>query len=159
MNKTKICFACKKPFRVEELVAYSSSKGTILHNYCPTCLKEKQARDNFSDTVCRIFGLKAPGPQIWTERKRLRDKYGYTDDVIVQCLDYLYTVLKKKKLAESLCLVTPITVNEALKYRDANARKITNGMTMETKEYFVPIQENQDERKKDDFDLDDWLDD
>ena len=73
----KKCYGCKQEFRSEELVYYASPTANTGYNYCPKCLAEKQARERFSYKVCSIFGLKAPGPRIWTERKRLYEKYGY----------------------------------------------------------------------------------
>ena len=84
------CFTCKQPFPKEELIDYASENSNVTHHYCKICYAEKIARDNFSNTVCRIFGLKTPGPRIWAERKRIQDKYGYTDNTIVECLLYLY---------------------------------------------------------------------
>ena len=51
------------------------------------------------------------------------DTYGYTDEVIVHCLDYIYTVEKKKKLVESLCLVTPQMVDKAQKWQKTEETK------------------------------------
>lgn len=92
------------------MIQYASPTGKTLYWYCKDCYEERIAREKFSKKVCQIFQLKSPGPRIWTERKRLRNKYGYTDDVIVDCLEYIYEVEKKDKLTESLALVTPYFV-------------------------------------------------
>ena len=141
---TKQCFNCKQVFRKEELVDYASPNAQILHSYCPACLKEKQAKDNFSMKVCSIFQLKAPGPRIWNERKRLIDKYGYTDEIIIDCLDYIYNVEHAAKLAESLCLVNPTTVAkmQAYKSRQAyNSEKIISAMREKFQTYVVKPRE------------------
>lgn len=117
MRLTRQCAGCKESFRKEELVQYFSSTGKTSAWYCHDCLLEKQAREKFFLKVCQIFCLKAPGPRIWTERKRLRDKYGYTDDTIVDCLDYIYNVQKKDKLTESLALVNPTSVAAMKKWK------------------------------------------
>ena len=109
-TSTKQCYGCKQTFLKTELIDYTPIAAKISHSYCPACLKEKQAKDNFSMKVCSIFQLKSPGPRIWNERKRLIDKYGYTDEIIIDCLDYIYNVEHAAKLAESLCLVNPTTV-------------------------------------------------
>ena len=113
----KQCYSCKEKFRREELVGYAGPNTNTIHSYCPQCLAAKEARDKFSIEVCRIFGLKAPGPRIWTERKRLQEKYGYTDDIIIECLNYLYNIKHKKKLSESLCLVSPISIDEMMRWK------------------------------------------
>lgn len=107
MKVTATCHDCKEVFRKEEMIQYASPTGKTLYWYCHNCYEERMARERFSRKVCEIFQLKSPGPRIWTERKRLRNNYGYTDDTIVDCLEYIYEVEKKDKLAESLALVTP----------------------------------------------------
>lgn len=92
MRLTKLCHGCKQSFRKSELIDYASPGAKTMYSYCSKCLEEKHSRENFSNKVCSIFGIKTPGPLIWTQRKRLQDTYGYTDDIIVECLDYLYNV-------------------------------------------------------------------
>lgn len=160
MANVKQCFSCKEKFNKQELVDYASPYAKILHSYCPKCLKEKQAKDRFSDKVTLIFGIKAPGGRIWTERKRLIEKYGYTDDILIDCLDYIYKVEKKKVLAESLCLITPATVDKMRQYKreqEKQSLSLAAATNTSTQEYIVPIQENH---KKNiiNYDLDEWLD-
>ncbi len=141
---TRKCYGCKQIFRREELVDYASPNAQILHSYCPTCLREKQARDNFSAKVCSIFQLKSPGPRIWTERQRLMDKYGYTDETIINCLDYIYNVEHKAKLADSLCLINPTTVARMQAYQAKqayNSEKIISAMREKLQTYVVKPRE------------------
>lgn len=145
-RETKQCYGCKEQFRIEELVDYAGSRAKIMHAYCHSCLKEKQSRDKFSDKVCAIFGLKSPGPRIWTERKRIIQDYGYTDDVIIDCLDYIYNVEKKKKLAESLCLIKPPMVDKMMRYKRAKENEglqLAQAINTEMNEYIVPVKENK----------------
>ena len=163
MNKivTKKCYTCKQLFREDQLTGYCSPKAKTPHNYCINCLQEKIARDKFSDQICIIFGVKAPGPRIWTERKRLKDKYGYTDDIILDCLDYIYNVKKKYKKAESLCLVTPIMVEEMLRYKKHKLNEVNHiaqAMATEMKDYVAPVKENNNKKTKE-WDPDEWLED
>ena len=146
MKITRKCAGCKEEFRKEEMVQQFSVTGKTSAWYCHTCLAERQARERFSIKVCQIFGLKSPGPRIWTERKRLIDKYGYTDDAIIDCLEYIYNVLKKNKLAESLALVGP---RYMLEMKNWKAQKKTMGGNIaaaitytEMKEHIVPVKEN-----------------
>lgn len=159
---TKQCYLCKQEFKKEELVDYASENAKIMHSYCPKCLKEKQEKDRFANVVCKIFGIKAPGPRIWTERKRLIETYGYTDNIIINCLEYIYNIEKKKKLAESLCLVKPPMVEKMMQYKREEERKqkimiaaMKNSTQMKT--YVVPVKENN--IKKQEWDSDEWLDD
>ena len=150
MRLTQQCFSCKKEFKKTELIEYASAAAKIAHWYCPQCLIEKQARERFSNKICMIFGLKQPGPQIWTERKRLIDKYGYTDDLIIDCLDYIYNVENKKKIAESLVLVTPTMMDKMIQWKHnqiAKGRLLAAAMQTKTEKYVVPIKENNDEEE------------
>ena len=161
MVKTLTCFGCKEKFPRKELVGYAGLNAKNLHNYCPKCLEEKQARERFSTQVCKIFGLKSPGPRIWTERKRLMDTFGYTDDIIIDCLEYIYKVEKKKKLVESLCLVNPVTVDHMRTYKkrieNSNQQIVRAITTTKMIEHIVPIKENTTKIKKE-WNPDDWLD-
>ena len=161
-RKIKQCHMCKQQFRREELVDYTSPNSKTMYSYCPTCLKIKQDRDKFSQAVCSIFGIKTPGPRIWKERQNLIEKYGYTDDTIIDCLDYIYNVQKTKKISETLYLVNPPTIEKMLKYKRQQEREawsIANAIAATNKAQvrFVPIREK--ENKKVDWDPDDFLDD
>ena len=143
------------------MTEYASARAKILHWYCKKCLKEKQEREYFSDTVCKIFGIKTPGPRIWTERKRLQDKYGYTDQIIIDCLIYLYEVKKIKTYAESLCLITPSTVEQMKqnkKKEQTNSWNLISAIQTNMTEYFAPI-ENKKQKAKIEYNLDDWIED
>lgn len=160
MVKVLTCFGCKEKFPKEELVAYTGINANTAYNYCPKCLAEKQARERFSIQVCKIFGLKSPGPRIWAERKRLIETFGYTDDIIIDCLEYIYKVEKKKKLAESLCLVNPVTVDHMRTYKkrieNSNQQIVQAIAATKMIEYVVPIKENTSTVKKE-WNPDDWL--
>lgn len=153
----RVCYGCKEKFRKEELIEYQPLGSKTPHNYCKKCLQEKQERERFSNAVCMIFGIKAPGPRIWTERKRLRETYGYTDQIIIDCLDYIYYILKKQKVAESLYLITPGLVADMQRYKKQQAEKLAQAMNTEVKEYIVPVKENTTV-KKETWNPDEWLD-
>lgn len=167
MSKATLqCFKCKQQFLRNELVEYATPRSTTLHKYCPACLKEQQSRDKFSESVCNIFGIKAPGPRIWNERKKLIETYGYTDQTIIDCLNYIYIVEKTKKLAESLCLVNPPTVERMMKYKrrqeyeqnklaSAFAENINSDIELQK----VKVKENTSTVKKNNWSLDDFFDD
>lgn len=121
-------------------------------------MDEKLARERLTKKVCQIFGIKSPGPRIWTERKRLQDTYGYTDDTIADCLDYIYNVRHFKKLAESLVLVNPSMVADMRKWKASEAGKaggIIAAMMAPTEHIEVEIQENED--KEEEINFDDFL--
>ena len=159
MQITRKCAGCKQDFRKDELIQYATLSGKTTYWFCKDCYEEKLARERFQMKVCEIFGIKSPGPVIWTQRKKLREEYGYTDDAIVDCLDYIYNVEHMNKLTESLGLVGPRSMSNMKKWRatkQAQAGSIAAAMAnMETKEYIVPVQEKK--RKKEEINLDDAL--
>lgn len=125
-----MCFSCKEKFNRTEMITYKN------HRYCKSCYEEKLERDKFSQYVCALFHIKAPGPKIWTQRKRLIEK-GYTDDTILKTLMYLYEVKSKKKLTETLGLVSVNNINAALNYymgRDIHAAIMAEAMINAPKE-------------------------
>jgi hypothetical protein len=159
MQLSRKCSGCGETFRKTEMVEYFSPTGKTSHWYCPKCLEEKQARERFANKVCQLFGIKAPGPVIWTQRKRLQNEYGYTDDAIIDCLDYIYNVKKMKKLSETLGLVNPRNMEETRAWKE---KKKAEGASLaaavantQMKEYIVPVRENKSKKKE--TSLDDGL--
>ena len=159
MQLTRKCYGCKQDIRKDEMIQYTTLSGKSSYWFCKTCYEEKMARERFQTKVCQIFGIKSPGPVIWTQRKKLRDTYGYTDDAIVDCLEYIYNVQKKKILSESLVLVGPKSMAQMKAWR-ADQKARASGIAAaiahtEMKEYVVPIKENK--KKKEEINLDDAL--
>ena len=156
---TRKCYGCKQDILKDEMVQYSTVSGKTSYWYCRDCYEEKIARERFQNKVCEIFGIKTPGPLIWTQRKRLQDEYGYTDDAIVDCLDYIYNVEHMNKLKESLGLVNPRSMNNMKAWRAKKKAKVSSLAAAiantEMKEYIVPIQEKK--KKKEEINLDDAL--
>lgn len=159
MQLTRKCHDCKQDIRKDEMIQYTTLSGKTSYWFCKSCYEERMARERFQAKVCQIFGIKSPGPVIWTQRKKLRDKYGYTDDAIVDCLEYIYNVEHKKVLSESLVLVGPISMANTQLWKvskKAIASSIAASVAnTETKEYIVPIKENT--KKKEEINLDDAL--
>ena len=159
VRPTHVCYICKNIFRTNDMLEDTTLRSKTKHWYCATCYNEVIEKEKFSEKVCQIFGLKAPGPRIWTERKRLKDTYGYTDSIIVDSLDYIYNIQKKKKLAESLCLINPMLVEQMMKYKrqlQSQTNKIVEAAKVEQVEYIVPIKENT-EKISNKWDPDAWL--
>ena len=141
------------------MVQYTTLSGKTSYWFCRPCYEEKIAREKFQVKVCEIFGIKSPGPLIWTQRKRLQETYGYTDDAIIDCLEYIYNVEHMNKLKESLGLVNPRSMSNMKSWR-ANKKAQGGNLVaaisnMETKEYIVPIKEKK--KVKHEINLDDAL--
>ena len=152
MRTTAKCSQCREDFRKEELLRFIPIGGQTFRWYCPKCYEEKVSREKFSNKVCSIFGIKSPGPIIWTQRKRLREEYGYSDEALADCLDYLYNVEHKKKLSESLVLVTPMAMERMRKWKSQQnalsgsiAAAINN---TKLEEHNVTIKENNSKKKE-----------
>ena len=162
-KETYKCYGCKQIFRKEELVEHASTRAKELHKYCPKCLKEKQDSEFFADKICEIFGIKAPGALIYTQRKRIKQEYGYTDQIIIDCLEYIYNVEWKKKLSESLYFVKPEYVEKMLKYKqskETEEHQIVNAIgAFKTEEHIVPIKEIENNKTSTYDNIDEWLND
>lgn len=159
-REVRTCFGCKEKFREEEMISYAGPRATAAHWYCKKCLKEKQDRDYFSEKICEIFGIKSPGPRIWTERKRLQNTYGYTDETIINCLEYIYNVKHLKKYVESLALVTPLNVHNMTKWKNSQESRYSGliaAMSQPIEQKQVTIQENTTSNKQT-YNFDDFLD-
>ena len=152
MQLTRKCYGCKQDIRKEEMVQYSSPSGKTSYWFCKDCYNDKISRENFSNKVCEIFGITTPGPLIWTQRKRLQNTYGYTDDAIVDCLEYIYNVEHMNKLKESLGLVNPMNMEKMRKWRakkNAQANSLVAAIAnTEIREQVVKIRENTTKRKE-----------
>ena len=159
MQLTRKCYGCGQDIRKEEMIQYSTPSGKTSYWFCKDWYEDKLAREKFQAKVCEIFGIKSPGPLIWTQRKRLKDEYGYTDDAIVDCLDYIYNVEHMNKLKESLGLVNPRSMINMKAWRankKAQASSIAAAIAnTEMKEYIVPIREHK--KRKKEINLDDAL--
>lgn len=143
MQLTRKCAECKESFRKTEMKEYQSLTGKTTLWFCPACYEKKMERERFANTVRKLFGIVSPGPQIWTERKRLFEKYGYDDATIIDCLEYLYKIEKKQVLSESLCLVKPPAVERMKKWKQTkqNEGQLLNAaieQSQQMKEYIVP---------------------
>ena len=86
MQLTRKCAGCKQDIHKNEMIQYSSLSGKTTLWYCKSCYEEKLARERFSNKVCEIFGIKSPGPVIWAQRKKIREKYGERFMLMAKCL-------------------------------------------------------------------------
>lgn len=151
MKLTRKCCQCKQSFNKSEMIEYASPGAKTMQWYCPECLEKKHSRENFANTICKIFGTKAPGARIWKERLRLEEKYGYTDSTIIECLNYLYNVEHNNKSIVSLYLVTPTNVEKAIQWkreRKEQANSLIAAMEEEHREIVFPLKQNKKSNKE-----------
>lgn len=144
------CCYCHKKYPRDEIVYYGSSKNQ--QKYCPDCYKEKISREKFYQYICELFGIRAPGPKIYAQRRKIKDTYGYTDDTIMKTLDYLFKVKHLDKEFESIGLVNPKTVNEAKEYYERKKIQLAEEQVKEREKIIIPVEDNR--KKKNLIDLD-----
>ena len=156
---SKRCWKCHDIFCKDELIDYCAPGYKTYHSYCKKCLREQQDFDALKLKIVSIFGNDQKlWPRIMKDRKRIIIKYGYTDNTISDCLDYLYNVLKLKVLSKSLCLVTPTNVEKMKQYKrqqSAAAGQLAAAAAIEIVEKPVSIRENIDEEQEEN--LDEWF--
>lgn len=156
---SKRCWKCHDNFRKDELIDYCAPGYKTYHSYCKKCLKEQQDFDALKLKIVSIFGNDQKlWPRIMKDRKRIIMQYGYTDNTISDCLDYLYNVLKLKVLSKSLCLVTPTNVEKMKQYKrqqSTAAGQLAAAAAIEIVEKPVSIRENIDEEQEEN--LDEWF--
>jgi len=156
-GKTRVCCKCKQVGLVEDMISANGKAPW----YCKKCHEEKLAKSLFEETVCKIFNVKKPGKYVWTQRNQIIETYGYTDQIIVDTLNYIYNIKGYTPLATSICLVKPPMVEEMLQYKKAKENKenkIINAIIEGTKKQDLPqikIRENIKQQKE--WNIDDYF--
>ena len=154
-KETKQCYACKQQFRKSELIDYASLRAKILHSYCKKCLEQRMAKDRYKEGIYKLFGM-MPMAKANSQKKRLQEKYGYTDDVILDTIFYAFNIKGLKPIADekygpSIGFINPSLVDEMSKYKRAGeGRKnlIDNLSNAKYKYEYIDIKENQNEQIK-----------
>lgn len=146
-SKTYVCFGCKNKFNAADMIEYQAIGTKASHRYCMFCYEEKKKKEWFANQICRMFGIKTPGPRIYSQRKRLNAE-GFTDELIIKTLRYMFDVKHLSKNFESLGLVNTKNMEEALAYwktkeidvfEDPNAEEIkVNVKTVKAKKVIKP---------------------
>lgn len=118
MARVYKCHECKLNILTEEAI---SDNGNHYHTKCYAKVLD---RKNLVAYVCKLFGLKAPGPVIYAQRKTFAEKYGYTDAGMLKTLIYLYDI-KKTKIdgAQERIGLIPYAYDEAQEYFKAEEFK------------------------------------
>ncbi len=63
--------------------------------YHPTCAKTKHDKMDLDAYICKVFGLKTPGPVNNSLLKKYRDNYGYSYEGMLKALKYFYEVKRQ----------------------------------------------------------------
>lgn len=118
MARVYKCFECKWNVTADDAVLDDGK------HYHPKCYALVLDRRNFVEYVCKLFGLKSPGPVIYSQRKNFMEKYGYTDAGMLKTLQYLYDIKKTKTTnAKERIGLIPFAYDEAQAYFEDEAKK------------------------------------
>ena len=151
MARVYKCFECKMNILSDDAV------GVDAHYYHPKCYAAVLDRKNLMAYICQLFGLKAPGPVIYSQRKTFTEKYKYTDAGMLKTLKYLYEVQKTKidGAKERIGLI-PYAYNEAQEYfakeeraKKEIAQKMADAIANQKTEIIYVKNIRREEKKKD----------
>lgn len=151
---TRVCHECHEKFQMSEMVNYASPTCKTSYWYCQKCYQEKVDKDNLRYKLCEIFGIQQVPPATWAYRKKLIEQYGYTDNTIIECLEYLYNVehINKKGSATFLGYVNPANVNKMMRWKNREqnvAASLVRAINdQNTKIHLVNIKENTASKNK-----------
>jgi hypothetical protein len=118
-GKTSVkCNLCGAQVEKLEGVNY---KDKWYHHHCHDLVLDKEELMTY---ICRVFGLKAPGPKVYSQRKNFIEKYGYTDRGMLNALKYHYEVQKgsTSKAQEGIGII-PHVYGEAQEFYKNMANK------------------------------------
>lgn len=138
------CAGCNLKFdRVSEKAEFI--KGRWYHEGCAVTKNEKIALD---ELICKIFGLKVPGPMNNSLIKKYKDQYGYNYLGMKRALEYFYIIKKRSSSkSEERVGIIPYIYQEAQDYFEAIERrteKIGNrAIEKQHKEILVKIETHQ----------------
>lgn len=159
-GKTRVCCKCKQIGLKDDMISTDGKAPW----YCKECHEKALETARFEETVCRIFNVKKPGAYVWKQRGKIIEEYGYTDQIITDTLNYIYSVKGYKPLATSICLVKPPMVEEMLQYKKAKDFKenrivdaIIDGVNNKQELPQIKTRENEKPKRKSSWDEEDYL--
>lgn len=163
LKPTLKCYKCGEQFPRGDLVEYVTMRAKNPHRYCPKCLKEIKATENFYKKISEFYKNDISWATINKRKTALYETYGYTDQTIIDCLEYAYTVKGYVVLEKALGIVKPPLVEEMLQYKRAKEFKenqIVNAIIDGTNKKNLPqikVRENMKPRKKSTWDDENFL--
>lgn len=161
MKPTLKCYKCGEQIPRGDLVEYTSMRSKNPHRYCPKCLKTIQDAEQFYNKVAEFYKDDISWAAINKRKNILYETYGYTDQTIIDCLEYAYKIKGYVVLEKVLGIVKPPLVEEMLQYKrakDTKENKIVNAIIEGTKKQNFPkikIRENIKQPKE--WNIDDYF--
>ena len=161
MKPTLKCYKCGEQVPRGDLVEYTTMRSKNPHRYCPKCLKTIQDTERFYNKVTEFYKDGISWATINKRKAALYETYGYTDQTIIDCLEYAYKVKGYVVLEKVLGIVKPPLVEEMLQYKkaqDAKENKIVNAIIEGTKKYDLPqIRRRENMKKPKEWNIDDYF--
>ena len=164
MKPTLKCYKCGEQVPRGDLVEYVTKRSKNPHRYCPTCLKTILDAENFCDKITEFYKDNISWPTINKRKRLLYETYGYTDQTIIDCLEYAYKVKGYVVLEKVLGIIKPPLVEEMLQYKkvqDFKENQIVNAIIDNTNKTQnlpqIKIRENMRPKKKSTWDDDNFL--
>lgn len=163
MKPTLKCYKCGEQVPRGDLVEYTSMRSKNPHRYCPKCLKAVQDAERFYNKIVEFYKDDISWATINKKRTALYETYGYTDQTIIDCLEYAYKVKGYVVLEKVLGIVKPPLVEEMLQYKrakDFKENKIVDAIISSANAKFLPrikVRENTKPKPKSSWDDEDYL--
>lgn len=158
--KSVKCHMCGEQVLVSERVA--DEQGFWYH---PNCLDLQLKREELLNYICMLYGLKKPGPVVFTQLKRFTQNLGYTYDGILKALKYHYEIQHgdKEKANEAIGIV-PYIYDESMNYWNfihTKQKQIIEDIepTLNPPKIKISIQSDKPKRMKEKYNFDDLLND
>lgn len=115
------CFECKLLVPKNEAI---HENGHYFHSGC-FCVR--QGRQQLIEYICKLFGLKAAGPVIYSQRKFFIERMGYTDQGMLNALRFAYEIKKiKPAKAEERIGIIPSVYEEAQEFFKVQEKRQLN---------------------------------
>lgn len=112
MGRLVKCAFCEKQVDKDIAVRYHEK------NFHFECAKKQEEKDILMEYVCKLFGLKRPGPTVYSQLKTFMEKNNYyTYKGVLNALKYFYEIQKNstKKSNQGIGIV-PYVYDEAAVY-------------------------------------------
>ncbi len=112
MGRLVKCSFCEYQVDKDVSVRYNNK------NFHAACAEKQKDKDDLVEYICRLFGLKRPGPTVYSQLKNFMEKYShYTFKGVKNALIYFYEVQKNStKNSKQGIGIVPYIYDEAFQY-------------------------------------------
>ena len=112
MGRQVKCAFCEQFMDKDNSVRYNEK------NYHPNCLQKQKDKEELFKYICTLFGLKKPGPTVYSQLKNFMQKNNsYTYKGVLNSLKYFYEVKRNStKNSNQGIGIVPYVYDEAYEY-------------------------------------------